>query len=105
MQDSALVILAGNLGCAVEVGMVDGQVVARTRLGIGQTQIVQGMVRPTTLWVTLEVRGDNAARAFQRMYTTGSRVVCLGHLVPTTATEPHIVVDQVLATGAEPESS
>ncbi|NJO82330.1 MAG: hypothetical protein HC828_05620 [Blastochloris sp.] len=105
MQDSALVILAGHLGCAVEVGMVDGQVVARTRLGIGQTQIVQGTVRATTLWVTLEVRGDNAARAFQRMYTTGSRVVCQGHLVPTTAPEPHIVVDQVLATGAEPPST
>lgn len=105
MQDSAMAILAGNLERAVEVGVVDGQVVARTRLGIGQNQIVHGLVRPTTLWVTLEVRGDNAARAFQRMYTTGSRLVCLGQLVPATAPEPHIVVDQVLATGAELASS
>jgi len=123
-MDLVRVLMVGNLTRDAQLLPTAHGPVVRLRVSASSTQLVNGMIEPRTVTMTLEVRGltEREARALAAAHPRGARVVAEGRLenrktqrrvtatladgtsVETQAevVETIVVVDHVLSGGAPP---
>lgn len=123
-MDLVRVLMVGNLTRDAQLLPTPHGPVVRLRVSASSTQLVNGMIEPRTVTMTLEVRGltEREARALAAAHPRGARVVAEGRLenrktqrrvtatladgtsVETQAevVETIVVVDHVLSAGAAP---
>jgi len=123
-MDLVRVLMVGNLTRDAQLLPTAHGPVVRLRVSASSTQLVNGMIEPRTVTMTLEVRGltEREARALAAAHPRGARVVAEGRLenrktqrrvtatladgtsVETQAevVETIVVVDHVLSAGAPP---
>jgi single-stranded DNA-binding protein len=81
-MDLVRVLMVGNLTRDAQLLPTPHGPVVRLRVAASSTQLVNGMIEPRTVTMTLEVRGltEREARALAAAHPRGARVVAEGRL-------------------------